>query len=577
MFLRGAGVVFALAVLGLPPALQAQECEADETGCVEGACPLKNLPYEEFIAAPPATRGRYDVPPVSERPFDPDSGDKILVKGFVVVNVNTNPETGVNPETVQAAADAAFKRLAGDATEIRMTVGQMQRVSDEVTTFYRNSGHIVSKAFIPVQSIGADSVVRIEVLEGTVADVAVEGASQYSPAVLRKPGAVLIGSTPTRDSVESALLYTQDYPGVRLFGTFRPGAQTGETRLVLQVQEEDRFDFVLGGDNFGTEFTGLYRLRADVAWNNPAGWGDRLDLTLLQSVAPENTTYGSLGYRLPFGPRGFGALLNLSQNAFVVDQPPFDTLRLEGTINTYEAGLQWRFKRFRFFNAHAGLLFARKESELIAVETLTVTDDKFNVVTLEAGMDRFDTRLRGVDQLLFKLRQGAGGEFTSGGTFDENFSIYELRYSRLQSLADTQTAILRVRAQFTDQAISPLEQFAMAGPDAVRAYPVGQALRDVGQFASLEYQVQAPGFSRSQGPFGRQWGDLLKFSVFADYAQGESVDSGESDNLSGAGVGVLFGIPGTFQIHLQGSSPLSSLEASDGNSSRFYGNFSYSF
>lgn len=578
------------ALLLAPAAPRAQECVPEETGCTPGGCPLRDLPYEEFIgvtpdtpagapaaAAAPRSFGAFDVPPVVDRPFDPDSGPTILVRGFVVENVTPNPDAGITQESVQAVADAAFKRASGGADEHRMTVGQMQRVSDEVTTFYRNSGYLVSKAFIPVQTIGSDAVVRIGVLEGRVSAVAVENASDYSEDVLRRPSEPLIGATPTRDSVESALLYTSDYPGLRVFGTFRPGAQTGETQLVLRIQNEERFSYAFGADNFGTDFTGLYRLRGDLAWNNPAGWGDELSLTLLQSVAPENTTYASLGYRVPFGPRGFGARVGASRNLFVVDEPPFDVLRLEGTIDVYEAGFDWRFKRLRLFNASTGLLFAHKNSELIAVESLKVTDDNFNVATLYSGLERTDTRFRGLDNFSLSVRQGLSGEFSSAGSFDPSFTVYGLNYSRIQALAETQFAVLRLNAQQTDKSLSPLERFTLAGPDKVRAYPVGDQLSDIGQFASLEYQVQAPGFSRRPGPFGRNWGDLLKFSLFADYAHGDSNAGDASAVLSGGGLGVLFGLPGKFQIQLQGATALSSAEASDGDDVRFYGNFSISF
>jgi hemolysin activation/secretion protein len=148
-------------------------------------------------------------------------------------------------------------------------------------------------------------------------------------------------------------------------------------------------------------------------------------------------------------------------------------------------------------------------------------------------------------------------------------------------LADTQTLVLRLRGQTTSKSISPLEQFSLAGPDAVRAYPVGQLLRHVGQFASLEYQVQAPGFARKPGPFSRQWGDLLQFSLFADYAHGRGAedlqDRQEDVDISGYGAGIRFGVPGTFQFLLEYATPLGSIEANDGKSSRVYGNLTYSF
>jgi hemolysin activation/secretion protein len=579
LVLRHLGVAVALTLLLCPWSARAQDVECTmEDGCdTGGPCPLRNLPYEEFIATPPTDRGGRNIPPVSERPFDPESGDRILVRGFVVDGVTPNPKLGVTSETVQAAANAAFAREAGGASEARMTVGHMVRVADAVTTFYRSSGYIVARGFLPVQTIGPDSIVHIQVMEGKIAEVVVEGAKKYKPATLRKPSEGLVGTVPTRDAVETALLYTQDYPGVRLFGTFRPGNAAGETKLVLQVLEEDTFDYAFGADNYGTEFTGEYRFRADIAWNNPIGWGDQLNLALLQSVAPENTTYGSLGYRVPVGPRGFGIGLGASQNAFVVNEEPFDDLQLEGTITSYSAGVDWRYERGRFDNARIGLNYITKMSELTARGTLQITDDQFSTLELESNMDRIDVRFKGVDQVTAKIRQGVSGDFGSSAGVDENFTILEARYSRVQALADTQTAIIRLKGQATDTELSPLEQFALAGPDAVRAYPVGQILRDTGQFASLEYQVQAPGFARAPGPFTRQWGDLLQLALFADYAHGRNAESTSDDELSGYGAGIHFGVPGSFTLVIEGAKPISAREASDGKELRFYGNLTVKF
>lgn len=581
VFARHARVVVALTLLWLPFGATAQEadCTIDASCGAGGApCPLRQLPYEEFIAAPPSDRGGRNIPAVADRPFDPESGDRILVKGFVVDGVIPNRAAGVTQETVQAAANQAFLRETNGEPEMRMTVGRMVRVSDAVTTFYRSRGYLVAKAFLPVQTIAPDSIVHIQVIEGRISEVTVEGAKDYSVAVLRKPSAGLVGTTPQRDSVETAILYTQDYPGVRLFGTFRPGTAAGETRLVLQVLEEDGFTFQAGADNYGTEFTGEYRARFDVAWNNPVGWGDQLNVSILQSVAPENTTYGSIGYRVPVGPRGFGLFAEGSQNAFLVDEPPFDLLQLEGTITAYKAGADWRYERSRFSNARASLAYVTKHSELTGLGTLTVADDNFDVLEIESNMDRIDVRFRGVDQITAKVRQGMGGEFKTSTTLTDDFLILEGRYARAQALAETQTMTLRLQAQQTDVQISPLEQFALAGPDKVRAYPVGQILHDVGQFASLEYQVQAPGFSRAPGPFSRQWGDLLQLSLFADYAHGENAeDSTDDDEISGWGAGIRFGVPGSFQFLLEGSSPLSAREANDGQDFRVYGNVSMKF
>lgn len=560
-------------------AQEAPVCTAEDgSPCETGPCPLQKLPYEDFIAAPPSSRGDRNVPPVSQRPFNPDEGDRVLVRGFTVEGVGPHPDQGVTPETVQAAAHEAFMRETGGAAEGRLTVGHMARVADAVTTFYRSRDFLVARAFLPAQEIGPNAVVRIRVLEGRISEVVVEGAKRYNPEVLKQPSRGLVGTTPTRGEVETALLYTQDYPGVQLFGTFKPGAQLGDTKLVLQVQKEDRFDYSIGADNYGNDFTGKYRFRTDVSWNNPFGNGDEITATIMQAVSPANTTFGSLGYRVPVGPRGLSAYASASHNDFAVKVSSQD---LAGAIDSVTVGADWKFVRERFRTMKAGAAVEERKSDLVlATSTTPITNDQYRVLNLQFDGDFIDTATRGVNQFTGRVRQSVSTEFgnTTAVPPDSSFTVLEARYVRVQALTETQTGVLRTRLQQSSNLLSPLEQFPLAGPDVVRAYPVGQALADSGAFASAEYRVQAPGFARAAGPFGRAWGDLLTLLTFVDYATGkDNGTGGETETLSGFGAGIQFAVPGTFQFLVQGAKPISSVEASDGDDFRLYGEFSLKF
>src|SRR5262249_7630453 len=108
-------------------------------------------------------------------------------------------------------------------------------------------------------------------------------------------------------------------------------------------------------------------------------------------------------------------------------------------------------------------------------------------------------------------RLGASGEFNK----------VNLDLQRLQRLTRFTSLVLRVNAQYTPDPLVSLEQFSMGGPDSVRAYPVSAALAEKGGLATLEYVIGAPGFASRPGPGNRAWGDILQFSLFVDYANGE--------------------------------------------------------
>src|SRR3546814_6529034 len=93
-----------------------------------------------------------------------------------------------------------------------------------------------------------------------------------------------------------------------------------------------------------------------------------------------------------------------------------------------------------------------------------------------------------------------------------------------------------------------MEQFALGGPDSVRAYPISDALGDHGYHVAVEYQVDAPGFGDKASPFGgRPWREVVQFELFADHGRVSSVGSAGSPGrtFDGAGAGLRFHLPDT--------------------------------
>src|SRR5690606_22169205 len=101
----------------------------------------------------------------------------------------------ITPATVQALADEQFATLSGGSGEpVQANFGQLQHVADRITDRYRKAGYIVATAFVPAQTVGADGIVRIDVLEGTIGKVVVKGASRYRPGTIASPAEQLKGA-----------------------------------------------------------------------------------------------------------------------------------------------------------------------------------------------------------------------------------------------------------------------------------------------------------------------------------------------------------------------------------------------
>lgn len=536
------------------------------------------------------------IPPLSERPLDVSEGDLIAVTGFRVRGVNRHPDLGIGPFNAQRLADGLYQLIAsGQALSVSaamdragerrapvvtgLTVGQMQLVAAQIALYLRDSGLVLAQAYVPVQTVDVDGLIVIEVLEGQLGKVVVEGAQRMPAALIAASADSLAGESLTRERIESALLTAQTLPGTAVQGTFRPGANTGETDLVLKVQNEERFEFRFGGDNYGTDFAGETRARFDALVHNPSGFGDQLSATIVQAFDPENTTFGSLRYSLSPGHPALRVHLQAERAAFVAENDD-SRLDIDGDNRTYEAGMRVDLHRSRALTLSSGLTLQARTAKVEFDELdFRLTDDKLRVAALDFGGQRFDSRFKGVDFFDISLRTGrdrAGGPEIILN--DDQFHLLRGGFSRYQRLTDNQSLLLLTRAQYSKNTLSALERFSLGGPDSVRAFAVSEFLKDRGVLASLEYRVGAPGFAGRTSPFrGEPWGKIVQVLLFGDYAWGQFSDSDPGDEIYGAGGGLLLSALGRFSAKITVAQPLSSIDPGDGDDVRVYSEFAVSF
>lgn len=531
------------------------------------------------------------VPPVKDR----DSGDmatqKVAVNGFHVTGVGDHASLGVTPASIQSLVDAQYAKLAAESgAPVQLTFDQMQAVAQKVVDRYRAAGFIVSNAFLPAQTIGADRIVHIQVLEGQIGKIIVKGAKRYRPSVISAPAERLRGRPLLKSDVATALLYARDLPGVSVSSTFQPGEHTGDTDLVMVANEAKRpYKFLFGANNYGTDLTGKYRAEAGVEWDNPLGIGDTFIANLDYALDPTNNVYGALSYRAPAPlASGLSAVVGASRSELQVNTGTFAALDVKGPTSLYYGGLDWKFTNTQYFKQQATLHFIEEESKLSSLG-INLSDEKFGVAELTYGFVHTDRRFNGVNILQVGVRQAINDNSREpdliSPSHSSSFTVAKLSYTRLQFLTQSQRLNFKFVGQYSNDALIPLEQFVLGGPDSTRAYPIADALRDRGYYAALEYHVDAPGFGNKISPFyGRPWRELLEFEVFVDYAKGFSAGANriitpDSATLSGAGAGLIFRIPRfkNFEFHIDGAVPLSSQNTSDGKGYHIYSRFSFTY
>jgi len=584
-----------------PVAPPEEELTLEEEPVFDQPPPEEPAPEEEVSlggedAAEPGTQR---IPAVIDRPLEIDEGEQIEVNSFRLSGVTDRPEFDISLEGVEALLEQIRVQREG-----RFSIGRLQQATEEVTKYYRERGLILAQAILPVQTVSA-GVVDVEVLEGTLGRILVEGNKLYGADTLRAPLAGLVGKPVVASQIESGLLRLTDYPGLAVFGIFQPGQQIGQADLVLKVQSEKRFAANMVADNQGTQSTGIVRLRNIITWNNPTDGADRLSAILQQTYQPKNQFFWRGIYRRELG-LGFFAEAYLEQNAFLVGGELAD--RELRSRTTQQGGLIGKsFIRSRQLNLSSQLGFVRKDS-VNTTRGAVSSEDRLAVLSLRIDYDSVDTRFGGLNFAYLEFSRGfndllgAMGDEASaqelarvrrnpsrqGGPPDNlyaegEFNKIALSLIRLQTLREHQALLFRSEFQWSPDLLVPLEQFSVGGPDSVRAFSVAEQLFDIGAFFSLEYILDAPLIADRPAFKNRTWGEVAQLFLFFDQAAGKINEPQVTDpqgftNYRGAGFGLRFNVPNALSGRMMWAWPLGDRHRpNNGRRPQFWTDLSYRF
>lgn len=541
---------------------------AGPVGLPESARPGALRPEEDRPTTPPKPADEVlEVPALIDRPLDIDEGPKVVVEAFELVGAVERPEHDIHlPEIKTILEEKRQERPEG------FTIGRLDEVADAVTRYYRERGLILAQAVIPVQTV-EDGVVKVEVIEGRLGRILTEGNTMYDAELLKEPFEDLVGRPVTKAEVEAALLTLTDFPGLSVFGVFQPGQKVGEADIVLKVQEEDHFDFSVRVDNHGTPETGRRRVRPSIEWNNPTGAADRITLTGQTTYQPQNSKFFSLDYERYLG-NGFRAGGFLTHNSFDVGGE-FADREIAAVTKQQGIYLDKQLIRSRAQNISTRVGLTLKDSRTTQALRQT-NEDHLTVLSWETTYDSVDTVFSGLNFATLELSHGFDDAFGAmgssrsaldlpagdrpsrqGGPPNSEFASGRFNkifgtFSRLQTITQQTSLLVRAEAQWSPDLLVPLEQYSIGGADNVRAYGPAEALFDQAIFLSAEYIINAPFIAAKPAFANRTWGELLQLSFFYDFATGKNNEPLTSEPQSlqdfhGAGWGLRFNLPNSIE------------------------------
>jgi len=513
----------------------------------------------------------------------------VQVTRISVEGVGEHPANGLSRASVEAVANQALREIS-PSLPAALSFAQIEQITARITQTYRDAGFLVSVAYIPPQQIGDSQLLTLKVIEGRVGRVLVQGSQRYRDDQLTASSLALIGRPLRQAELERALLYARDLPGVSVTSVLQPGQNEGETDIVLVAKDSAHpYEISAGLSNHGTDSTGKYRAEVGISAFNALGAGDVLAASLGYGLDPADSWQAALSLSIPSSTvDGLSAIAGISRSEMEINSGPFAAMRLTGPTTLFYAGSDWKFIQRNDLQVQASARWIHEESELEGLGML-LSRHSFDVLDAGVSLRHTDRRWRGMNLAQVSLRKSINDEsspfnwlYTSHAPY---FWVARTSVARLQALPGNQRLLLRGSAQFTEDALTPLEQFSVGGPTSVRAYPLSNALGDRGVQATFEYQVSAPGFADRPSPFdGRRWGDLVDINLFYDWGR----TSPAPDNrrlgvlpitLEGVGLGVGLRLPWKPELRLDMSAakPTGSYSGSDQRSTQYWARISSTF
>jgi len=237
----------------------------------------------------------------------------------------------------------SFRPLFADLVGKDVTLSSVLNIADQIEARYRAQGYLLVRAYVPPQRV-KDGVFTINVVEGFVQNVSVEGTRERTQSLTKSYLRGVVGQTPLElSTIERGLLLANDIPGVTASGTLRAAPSTpGASELVVA----ENAPWITGGlatDNRGSRFSGLWTLSAAVAFNELLG-GDQLALIANTSPDGKEQVSGQATYRVAIGSDG---LIGSVFGVYTHGQPGSTLTVAQALTDSWAAGTHFSYPLVR--------------------------------------------------------------------------------------------------------------------------------------------------------------------------------------------------------------------------------------
>lgn len=394
--------------------------------------------------------------------------------------------------TVLDSEIAAFvKPLEGNALSLADLLG----LRTAITELYQSNGYVTSGAFLPTNQDLGSGVVQIQVIEGGVETIQVNGLGRLREGYVRDRIALATQSPLQIAQIEDALRLLQIDPLLeRVDAELTAGSRPGQNILILDVVEADPLSAAITLDNSQSSSIGSLQVEAQVQHRNVLGLGDAASLRYGHT---QGLNLYELRYGLPLNARDGTLQLRYENASSRIVTPQFVDAGIRSNSQTLALSVRQPLSRSISQEFALGLAFDLRESR-----SFILNDIPFSFsVGPENGVAKVSALRFSQDWLARDLRRvvAARSQFSLGlGLFDATvndsgtdgrFFAWLGQFQWVERVSPNLLLVSRVNAQLTPNSLLPLERFSVGGLDTVRGYAQNQIVTDNAVVGSVELRI----------------------------------------------------------------------------------------
>ncbi|WKT84447.1 ShlB/FhaC/HecB family hemolysin secretion/activation protein [Thermosynechococcus sp. QKsg1] len=390
-----------------------------------------------------------------------------------------------------AEFDPIIKPLEGR----QVTLAELQGAADAITKLYLEGGYLTSRAVLGEQ-VARDGVITIQVLEGRLEDIRIEGNKGIIQRYIRSRIALGAGVPLNSNRLEEQLrLLRTDPLFANLSASLRPGTTPQDSILVVRVVPARWFNAAFGLDNNTPPAIAPSRATVFLGYNNLSGRGDSVYGSYAISNNLSTFDWGAsntveFGYSLPLNAMNGTLTIRTVQADSEITRPPaLAGLNIRSESSIYEASFrQPVIRNLREELAFGiGFLMQSAQTFVLGVPTpISIGSDPSGYSAtrvLEVSQEYIRRDPQGAWVFRSQFNFGLpifGATENPSPTPDGTFFSWLGQGQRLQRLWADNFLILRTDVQLSPNSLLPFHQFVIGGPLSVRGYSTNALSGDNG-------------------------------------------------------------------------------------------------